>query len=58
MSEFARDVDLDASTGLASLVRRRRVGKLPLWLRLVVVLSATASLWAGIIFGLHMLFAG
>lgn len=58
MSEFARDVGLGASTGLAGVGRRQRVGKPPRWIKLVVVLSVASGLWAAIILGLYMLLAG
>lgn len=57
MSDFARDVGLGASNRLADVGPRGPAQRLPRWLRLVVVLSAAASLWAVIFLGLRVLFA-
>ncbi|HKR88663.1 MAG TPA: hypothetical protein VJS38_10870 [Phenylobacterium sp.] len=58
MSDFARDVGLGASNGLAGVGPRGPARRLPRWLRLVVVLSVAAGLWAVIILGLQALVAG
>lgn len=60
MSDFARDLGAGASTGFMGAGARRqrtRAGRLPIWLRLVAILSSTSVLWALIFAGLHWLFA-
>ena len=54
MPEMVRDAGLGALTGLAGRARRRR-GRPPPWLRLVVVFGVATALWAAIIFGLYLL---
>lgn len=46
MSEFAQGVGLRASNEQTAGAGRRRGRALPLWLRALVVLAATAGLWA------------
>jgi hypothetical protein len=59
MSEFAPEVHAGASTGFVGGDERRRSGRawaMPGWLRLVVILGVSLTLWAVIIVGLRWLF--